>query len=380
MADGVGDVAERTCDTATASKASRRWRRWPGWIGYAAAAWSLIYGALGPYWALGGAGFPFGTENDPDAALSVLGGVQAETGAPVTAALGLAGVVAAVAMARRLGRGMVRSALLGFAWGAAAVLALLIPDYRVLVGVAYAPIILIGAPFGWPPGVSILDVFPWPVVNQFFCIAGGLLWAATAVAYGRRTRGACGYCGRTDDVGSAWTASDAAARWGRWAAYVAVVIPILYALTRWAWALGIPLGISEEFLREGQEIGLWWAGAALATIAVGGAILTLGLVQKWGEVFPPWIPFLGGTQVPIWFAVVPASLVSVLVSTAGLMFVRLTLSGKLGVILGEGVLSAQNWAALAPELLWPVWGVALGAATLAYYYRRRDRCRRCGRG
>lgn len=44
------------------------------------------------------------------------------------------------------------------------------------------------------------------------------------------------------------------------------------------------------------------------------------------------------------------------------------------VILGEGVLSAQNWAALAPGLLWPLW-----EATLAYYYRRRGRCERCGR-
>jgi hypothetical protein len=269
--------------------------------------------------------------------------------------------------------------LLALAWIVAAVLALAIPDYRLLAGVAYAPIYLIGAPFDWPPGVSILDAFPWPVVNQFFCIAGGLLWAATAVAYGRCTRGACGYCGRTD-AGSGWTAPDVAARWGRWAVYVAVIVPVLYAITRWAWALGIPLGISEEFLREGQEIGLWWAGAALATLAVGGSLLTLGLVQKWGEVFPRWIPFLHGRRVPIWFAVVPASLVSVLVTTAGLMFVRLTLTGKLGTILGEGVLSAENWAALAPELLWPVWGVALGAATLAYYYRRRDTCKHCGRG
>lgn len=68
---------------------------------------------------------------------------------------------------------------------------------------------------------------------------------------------------------------------------------------------------------------------------------------------------------------VPASLVSVLVTTAGLMFVRLTLTGGLGAILGEGVMSAENWAALAPELLWPLWGAALGTATLACYYRRR---------
>jgi hypothetical protein len=381
MADGVGDVVEKTRNTAAgkASAAFRLWRKWPGWIGYAAGAWSLIYGAFGLYWALGGTGFPFGAGNDPESALSILGGVRAEVGAPIIAVLGLTSAVAAVAVSRGRGRGEPHVALLGFAWGAAAVLALLIPDYRVLVAVAYTPIILLGAPFGWPPEVSILDAFPWPVVNQFFCIAGGFLWAATAVAYGRRTSGACGYCGRTD-ANSGWRAPDAAARWGRWAVYVAVVIPIFYALTRWAWALGIPLGISEGFLREGQETGLWWAGASLATIAVGGAILTLGLVQKWGEVFPRWIPFLAARRVPIWLAVVPASLVSVLVTTAGLMFVRLTLTGRLGAILGEGVLSAENWAALAPELLWPVWGVALGAAALAYYYRRRDKCRHCGRG
>jgi hypothetical protein len=114
-------------------------------------------------------------------------------------------------------------------------------------------------------------------------------------------------------------------------------------------------------------------------IAYGGAILTLGLVQRWGEVFPRWIPFVGGKRVPIPFAVFPASLVAVLVTTAGLMFVRLTLTGRLGAILGEGVLSAENWAALAPELLWPLWGGALGAATLAYYYRRRGKCEHCGR-
>jgi hypothetical protein len=358
--------------------ARRWWRRWSGWIGYVAAAWSLVYGLLGLYWTLGGASFPFG-ENDPGAALSILGDLRAGVGAQVIAALGFAGAVVAVAMARtRQGGGGLRAALLGFAWVAAVTLALLIPDYRVLVAVAYTPIVLVGAPFGWPPGVSLIDIFPWPVVNQFFCIAGGFLWAATAAAYGRRSRGACEWCGR-DDTGAGWTTPDSAARWGRWATYVAVIIPVLYAVTRWAWALGIPLGISEEFLREGQEVGLWWAGAALATLAVGGAILTLGLIQHWGEVFPRWIPFVGGKRVPIPLAVVPASLVAVLVTSAGLMFVRLTLTGRLDAMLGEGVLSAQNWAALAPELLWPVWGGALGSATLAYYYRRRGKCEYCGR-
>ena len=44
------------------------------------------------------------------------------------------------------------------------------------------------------------------------------------------------------------------------------------------------------------------------------------------------------------------------------------------------VLGAETWAALAPDLLWPLWGAALGAAALAYYYRRRGKCKHCGRG
>ena len=358
-------------------------RRWPGWVGYAAGLWSLAYGLLGLWWALGGPGFPFGGANDPSAALSVFGGAGAKTGGPVIAVLGLAGAAAAMVATRTRGGGRLRVVVLGFAWAIAAVLVLLVPDYRVLMAVAYAPIVLIGAPFGWPPGVGLLGAFPWPVVNQFVCVGGGLLWAATAVAYGRLARGACVHCGRTG-AGGGWADPASAARWGRWAVAVAVIVPVLYAATRWAWALGIPLGLSEEFLRRGQEMGLWWAGAALATIAVGGAALTLGLVRGWGEVFPRWIPLLGGRRVPIWFAVVPASLVSVLVSAAGLMFARLTLVGTLGDSFGffgegETALGGENWAALAPELLWPLWGFALGAATLAYYYRRRGGCVHCGR-
>lgn len=375
---------DRTTGTTKAILSGKRGvkkLRWPRWAGYAALMWSLTYGALGLYWALGGAGFPFGREHDPDAALSVFADVHKEVSAPVVAVLGFVAAAVAMATLRLPRRGVLRVALLAFAWGAATALALVIPDYRVLVAVAYAPIVVLGAPFGWPPNVNLIDAFPWPVVNQFVCIAGGLAWAATAVAYGRRTSGTCATCGRSD-ANEGWTMPESAVRWGRWAVYVAVIVPVLYALTRWAWALGIPLGISKAFLRQGQAMGLWWAGAALATLAVGGAVLTLGLTQRWGEVFPRWLPFLRGRRVPIWLAVVPACIVSVLVTTAGLMFVRMTLAGTLGGVFGNGkelVFTTENWAALAPELLWPLWGVALGAATLAYYYRRRGRCSYCGR-
>lgn len=145
---------------------------------------------------------------------------------------------------------------------------------------------------------------------------------------------------------------------------------MVYAVIRFAWLVGIPLGVSEEFLRELHADGAVWAGAGLAAFAVVGAILTLGLVQRWGERFPGWMVGLAGRRVPVMLAVVPASLVAVVVAAASLGFFAtphfLRMMGQLD-------------AAAAPMLLWPLWSVALAAATLAYYLRRRGACARCGR-
>jgi hypothetical protein len=358
------------------------WRqRWPEWVGLVAAVWSLVYGALGAYWAAGGAGFPFGPENDPGARLSVLANARQGVVAPVIAALGLVGAAVATLMARGRGGGgrRVRVLLLAFAWAAAAALTVVIPDFRVLVMVAYAPILALGAPFGWPERIGLSDVIQWPILNQALCILGGIAWAATATVYQRRTRGACAYCGRADtDTVRARMTPDAVARGARWAVAVAVIVPVIYAITRFAWAFGIPLGITEKFFREGVEIGLWWRGAALAALALGGAVLKIGLIQPWGEIFPRWMPFVGGRAVPHALVVVPATFVAVIVTAAGLMFVRMGVAGtfNLGV---HPVRFTENWAALWPELLWPIWGVALGLATLAYHSRTRTKCEHCGR-
>ena len=104
-----------------------------------------------------------------------------------------------------------------------------------------------------------------------------------------------------------------------------------------------------------------WLGA----FAVVGAVLTLGLVQRWGEVVPSWVPRLGGRRVPPAAAVVPASFVAIVLVPAGISMVRQVLAQDVGQEIVE------NWAAAGPTFLWPVWGLALGAATLAYALRRR---------
>jgi hypothetical protein len=107
----------------------------------------------------------------------------------------------------------------------------------------------------------------------------------------------------------------------------------------------------------------------------------LGLVQRWGEVFPRWMIGLAGRRVPIALAVVPASLASVLLIVGGIgmwaglpQLVANTTGSEGAGLIGEIVFQ------LGPTLLFPVWGAALAAAMLGYYYRRRGPCSVCGRG
>jgi hypothetical protein len=355
---------------------SGRWD-WPRGTPAAAAVWSLAYAGLGLFWSLGGPGYPYWSGPDHQGpSLSILGDLPPASVSPIVATWGLVGVAAAGLMARGVRQHAVRGALLVFAGVTSATLALLVPDYRVLVFVAYAPVVVLGAPFGWPPGTNILALVTWPLLNQLLCIAGGVLWGAAAVAYARQTRGACVSCGRRLGRGGG---SARNRWWGRPAVVVAIAVPLIYATTRFIWALGLPLGINEALYREGQAIGLWGFGAGLGMVAVAGALLTLGLVQSWGEVFPRWLPVIGGRSVPIALAVVPALSAAMLVTNAGLMYWRLVATAG-GFRLGEGTVLRLDTdpAAVAPELLWPIWGLALAAAALDYYYRRRGLCARCG--
>jgi hypothetical protein len=356
-------------------KTRRRQAGWYEWIGYAAAAWSLLYGALGLFWALGGAGFPFGvgdTElmSEPEVAfrISLLGLATPEVAGPIIALLGAAGAVAGVLMARGWAAGPARWVLPAFALALAVGLTVAIQDFRPLIMVAYTPILLVSKLcFGWPENAGWADLYRIERLNLLLCFLAGIVWALTALAYRRKTTGACGNCGRTGEG-----RPSAIERWGRPAAWTAFTIPLVYCLTRWAWALGFSLGIDPGFYEQGKEEGLWMAGAGLATLGGLGAILTLGLIQKWGEIFPRWMIGLRGKRVPPMLAVVPATLVAAMVTAAGVMYIR--------IVIDRGGVTAETWPLELPETLWVVWGAALFVAAMAYHQRRRGECQTCGRG
>ncbi|MEU7608816.1 hypothetical protein [Micromonospora sp. NPDC049204] len=342
--------------------------RWPDRFAPLAAGWLGLWGVLALISVLTGAGYPLGANEPRGGDDNLLHLVPVELATSLFAGVLLTAAVVALAMTRSAGRppGPLRALLLGYGWVVAVLLALVVPDTRVLTILGYLPILIVGAPFGWPP-VDYSDVFTWALFVRFAAMVGGLLLAGAVLTWQRRTAAACVGCGR-GDTGRGWTAPAAAARWGRWATGIAVVIPLTYAVTRFAWAVGIPLGITREFLTDMQDTGLVWAGLGLGAFATVGAILTLGLVQRWGERFPRWMIGLAGRRVPVKLAVVPATLVAIAVTAASLG------------LLGQPEFWQEIDVAGGPARLWPLWGVALGAATYAYHLRRRGACRRCGRG
>jgi hypothetical protein len=69
---------------------------------------------------------------------------------------------------------------------------------------------------------------------------------------------------------------------------------------------------------------------------------------------------------------IPASIVAAAVLPAGISVTAMGLQ--------RGMLTADLWGAVGPSFLWPLWSVALAAATYAYWLRRRGPCGVCGQG
>jgi len=350
-------------------------REWQRWTPYAAVAWSLLYAALGLYWALIGQGFPYAPENTSDIMEPLLGRLGPGVTWTVVLLAGIPAAAVGTAMLRGVRSRALRPMVITAGALLAGVLLLLTTSLGLLVKLGYLPYILFRLISGAEVGSYLEGYTRWTTVHQLLCLTGGFLWLAATLSYARRSEDACQYCGRRDGP-EGWTSPNKAARWGRMAVAVAMVAPVFYALTRYAWALGFPLGMSEEQFRLGQESGKWVLGALfLGNFCLVGAITMLGLVQRWGEVFPRWMIGLSGRRAPIALAIVPAALVSVLLIVGGI-----GIWSAFGQMVAASVSVVEIIFQLGPTLLFPVWGLALAVATLGYYYRRRGACSGCGRG
>ncbi len=135
----------------------------------------------------------------------------------------------------------------------------------------------------------------------------------------------------------------------RWA-QVAAVLPVVGFSTPHAlWFLGVPLGIPDSMLAAVRvDLDVVTALALVLAPAVGGA-LTLTLLLPWGR---------------RWFVVVPAGVVAIALTAYGLLGIGLMSTDLLSGATTVEDLGA-SWAVALTELVFLVWGVALGGAVLS---------------
>ncbi|WP_051325312.1 hypothetical protein [Glycomyces tenuis] len=106
--------------------------------------------------------------------------------------------------------------------------------------------------------------------------------------------------------------ADLVPTWAKIAAW-AVPVTCLPSIT-WRLTMAIDVIANNEYCRGSGP--LWekiYITGVLPTVQLGLALLTIGLIRPWGEVFPRWIPGLGGRRVPITGAVVAATTGAILV-------------------------------------------------------------------
>lgn len=184
-------------------------------------------------------------------------------------------------------------------------------------------------------------------------VAGGLLFAGLANASG-------------PERGPVPAGYRPVPRWTRLWAYAAVALPVVgWAVPHALWVLGVPFGISERMLDEISQGLSTLTGVAITVVPPLAGLLVLGLVQRWGQQFPRWVPVLGGRRVPRLLAMIPAGVVALALVTYGVLSVAVFVGQLLAGDLPWSDVW-DGWAVSATLLVFLGWGVALGVTTTGY--------------
>jgi hypothetical protein len=189
----------------------------------------------------------------------------------------------------------------------------------------------------------LLVEWPRTMAAPFWMLGTAVVWLGVAGHAARQT----GEAGRT----ARWVLRHRPA-----ITVVAALGPLPYALVRLTWFTPWPLLSPGDAMTADMRV---W-GIMLSLGAWAGFVMTLGLIRRWGEVFPRWMPLAAGRPVPVWFAAVPGGLVAAtLCASAAPML--LTFGQR---SLAEGLVSAVIFP------MW-LWGPALALAVWGYVLHRR---------
>lgn len=161
--------------------------------------------------------------------------------------------------------------------------------------------------------------------------------------------------------------------WARLAAWACLLGLIPSILWRLAMLAGVDTGFAEaEDFRSDRTLTMYVLGLDATELA--GGLLCLGLVQRWGEIVPRWVPGLRGRTihrlVPVVLGGLGAAALYLLFTQMLWVFGRSWLGYTDAWTPTDGMSTAQTTVlalCYAPFVLWP------GALTIALvgYWRRR---------
>lgn len=221
--------------------------------------------------------------------------------------------------------------------------------------------------FFWVTGVPAEEfaLVDWPgFLTRTVAFVALIIQTRVMLVFGRASRDACRRCGRV--AGRPPTVRH------EWLAYVACGLAFLYPAVKYYWWLGGQFGRPAIYPESFP--------AMETALLAGGVLLSLALIRPWGRVFPRWVPFLAGRQVPRSIPIVAGWGLSVALILQG----ATTIFGALSHLLGGQPLpldgSANSWVILTVYAGWSLFGLALLGATYAYQQRTRGACPACAAG
>ncbi|MFF8715000.1 hypothetical protein ACF07T_26690 [Streptomyces sp. NPDC015184] len=355
-----------------------RRQRWPEWVPAAAVASSVVYAAVETAWAVAESTVPFArhTPYSPTAQLAL-------------AALALvAGAVCRVAgkLPGRWGRRVVSAGL-----------ALTVPVFAMGMAALPAYFVTLASGSGPESVTGLVHVLLSTALVSCLVLVG--------LSYRRRLTGRCPRCGSKSGNGSGYgsgyghddgrdapvrhpEASPAPPR-TRKAAYLLLCGLLPWVAVKTVWTLGgDAFGVTAEKWKESNSGGseavraLAAVGVDVTVLAAGlGVFLLTGLMYRWGQVFPRWVPFLSGRRVPRLLPLVPAWLTAVGLSVYGVVLVVYAQLAALGVLPAPepdaelGATPAGTlWLAAFGGLAFGGLGFGLLLASRSYYARTRPVC------
>lgn len=161
-------------------------------------------------------------------------------------------------------------------------------------------------------------------------------------------------------------------RWARLAARAIALCTIPSAIWRIGIVAQVPAGYDQSWIHRSQ-LDTVFGGFRMVLLCVVSellALLAFGLVQRWGEVMPSWVPGLGGKWIPAWLPVVLATIGGIgltMIWTIGVVYAVVS-GATFDHEAQPGLPNTVQQVAYAPMI---VWGPLL--LSLAVHYRLRRR-------